>query len=275
MWPANASSSHLITFIAVTLLMSLGLAAFVIANPNLIGIASIVYVIPAVTAMALNMLHHKSAANIYQPAFYGTTRQSVAFAAAYPAAFAILVAAIALANGTAVVNSGNFPTVTELLAALVITLLWMAVAFGEEYGWRGFLLPALAARCGRLRATIIVGLVWALYHLPAAYLVNRSSADVWLICLIQSGLVFVTAFPLSYCYFQARGSIVGVLLFRSVWDIAQALILGSEGSRVRTFFVGSFTIFGTIPLTLALGVLAALAFGWILTKGTGTAKEKA
>ena len=158
----------------------------------------------------------------------------------------------------------------EMLAALVFTILLMVMAFGEEYGWRGFLLPALAARYGQLRATIIVGLIWAMYHLPADILVNKGSANPWLACLVQVASVFIMAFPLSYCYFQTKGSIAGVILFRAIWDIAHILVLGSENSEARTVLAGNYTLF-IIPLDLALGVFC-IAFA--ILRNDVAAKEK-
>jgi len=39
-------------------------------------------------------------------------------------------------------------------------------AMGEELGWRGFLLPRLQQRFDALTSSLIVGVVWALWHLP-------------------------------------------------------------------------------------------------------------
>ena len=44
-----------------------------------------------------------------------------------------------------------------------------AITYGEELGWRGYLLPELAERVGPVTATALVGVVWALYHAPALY----------------------------------------------------------------------------------------------------------
>ncbi|HEY3060356.1 MAG TPA: type II CAAX endopeptidase family protein [Chloroflexota bacterium] len=48
-------------------------------------------------------------------------------------------------------------------------LLVTAVLFGplgEEPGWRGYLLPLLERHVGLLRASLVVGVIWAAWHLP-------------------------------------------------------------------------------------------------------------
>jgi membrane protease YdiL (CAAX protease family) len=49
-------------------------------------------------------------------------------------------------------------------------LLWIVTfGFGEEIGWRGFALPTLQKNHSFLISTLVIGLVWALWHLPAFF----------------------------------------------------------------------------------------------------------
>jgi len=42
-------------------------------------------------------------------------------------------------------------------------------ATGEELGWRGFLLPRLGRHVGELPAAFLMGMLWALWHVPAFF----------------------------------------------------------------------------------------------------------
>jgi membrane protease YdiL (CAAX protease family) len=52
-----------------------------------------------------------------------------------------------------------------LASLLPITLLASLSALGEEFGWRGTLLPLLRP-LGEQRAALLSGLVWGVWHLP-------------------------------------------------------------------------------------------------------------
>ncbi len=56
--------------------------------------------------------------------------------------------------------------VTFINLVVVNPLLGIVVAFGEEYGWRGYLQDELV-KLGRVRGVLLVGVVWGIWHAPA------------------------------------------------------------------------------------------------------------
>lgn len=62
--------------------------------------------------------------------------------------------------------------VNSYLAALTLNALF---ALGEEIGWRGYLQPELeASGLGRVRAALVVGLIWGLWHASAILLLGHN-----------------------------------------------------------------------------------------------------
>jgi uncharacterized protein len=68
------------------------------------------------------------------------------------------------------INIGE-PTPGKPMGSLLAILTFVGVpigtllAFGEEFGWRGYLLPKLLP-LGEVKAALIVGLIWGPWHLP-------------------------------------------------------------------------------------------------------------
>lgn len=47
---------------------------------------------------------------------------------------------------------------------------------GEEFGWRGYALPALSQRLGWRGASLVLGVVWAVWHLPLFWMPGTAQA---------------------------------------------------------------------------------------------------
>jgi len=97
--------------------------------------------------------------------------------------------------------------------AIGIGALFLAIlTFGEEYGWRGYLLPKLLP-LGEVKAAVIVGLIWGLWHAPLL-LAGLNFADVN--PLASVGLFLVAAIAISLIFTRMYLAAGGAVLVAAV-----------------------------------------------------------
>jgi len=109
----------------------------------------------------------------------------------------------------------SIPLLQTILISIGLVFLFIPLGFGEEYGWRGYLLPRLLP-LGEVRGTIVLGLIWALWHLPVLML---RAHPLWLSIPFFVLLAVLLAFPFTWLYRAAGGSMIIVSLFHSSFDV--------------------------------------------------------
>lgn len=80
----------------------------------------------------------------------------------------------------AAISQGGFARAEVLTVGLMVKLVALNMILGplgEELGWRGFLQPELAARHGWLVASLAVGAVWFVWHVPL-WFVESPQAEI-------------------------------------------------------------------------------------------------
>ena len=63
------------------------------------------------------------------------------------------------------ISSNIFLISAGLQTVLLAPILAIVIAFGEEYGWRGYLQTELF-KFGRVRGVLLVGVIWGVWHWP-------------------------------------------------------------------------------------------------------------
>jgi membrane protease YdiL (CAAX protease family) len=110
-----------------------------------------------------------------------------------------------------------------MFVPLFIMKLVLDAGLGEELGWRGFLLPRLQSRYNALVSSIIVGVVWGLWHLPLFMLEGQSPTYEFgqaygVVPALLAYTVVVTipwAILFTWFYNNTRGSLLLAFVFHS------------------------------------------------------------
>jgi uncharacterized protein len=131
-----------------------------------------------------------------------------------PAAGIIAALGIELALGGTLPAS---PAAGRIGMALVQGALILIIGgpLGEEFGWRGYALPVLTTQVGWRGASLIVGCVWGLWHLPLFFIPGTAQAQMPIALFMASSVAMSVI--LARMAVNTRFSIIPALVFH--WAI--------------------------------------------------------
>lgn len=134
----------------------------------------------------------------------------------------------------------------SMLRILPLALIWPVFSsLGEEFGWRGFLLPVLRERYRPVTASLFVGVFWGLWHIPALWLVlGNSGSSFWVYVLIGGILAAVVhSVMMTWVYEKTGGSLLLMIWFH-YWITAAAILFGKPDLPFREGIVHASTSIG-------------------------------
>jgi len=135
---------------------------------------------------------------------------------------------------------GNFPAFGSLAEVFVFSFL--TIALGEESGFRGFSLPRFMKSRSAFSASLIVGVLHAIWHLPLVI-----GGEESLVFLVNP---FCAAFLFTWIFNHTNGSVFIAMLLHASSDAA--------GSFFGQMFSGSDALMNNIWLGVAFIAMAIL-----------------
>jgi len=125
-----------------------------------------------------------------------------------------------------------FPIIKEQPLSIVLVfvyLMFLEGPFGEEFGWRGFALNKMLGILNPIKASLILGFIWTIWHLPSFFITGTIQND-----LAKNGLLIAFLIYLIYTlslslfitivFIKTNRSVFAAILFHTVANFSHGLI---------------------------------------------------
>ncbi|MGB8383123.1 MAG: type II CAAX endopeptidase family protein [Dermatophilaceae bacterium] len=169
------------------------------------------------------------------------------------AAILALTALMLLAAWVSTMIGVPAPVVVATIPAAVFLFLFSIFpgsAVGEEIGWRGYALPHLQSGHSALAASLILGAIWGIYHLPL-FLIGSPLRPIGLFIPFALGCVIMSIFY-TWMYNGTGGSLFVAVLLHASTNLPLTIVYAPLEERV----LSAFWIFDAM-LVLAAATLIA------------------
>lgn len=177
--------------------------------------------------------------------------------------FSVLVPEVVFAPSVEPIPGLGLPTgVIGVVATLAVILALGATvnaifAFGEEFGWRGYLLWELAP-LGFWRASAAIGTIWGIWHAPAI-LEGYNYPSFPIVGVVAMVAVGVALSPV-YTYLVIRAeSVLAAALLHGVFNSSAGLVLAyavTDDALIRELVASPIGLAGVVSFAIAAGLIA-------------------
>jgi membrane protease YdiL (CAAX protease family) len=145
------------------------------------------------------------------------------------------------------------------LLSLFVYVFFLGGPLGEEPGWRGFALPRLQTMHGPLVGSLILGPLWALWHLPLFWVPawNTPPTILNIVLYVISAIAFTIV--MTWIFNNTKGSLLIAVLMHASFNTTFVILNLLFPASIVTDY-GS-----TVPVLIGYGAVALLVIA--LTRG--------
>jgi uncharacterized protein len=248
----------LLTFGFTWLILLPGILAsfqiFSLPFPNILLIA-IAQFGPSLTAFSLTYKKRGKPGVVY------LLRQSLNFRIPPPWIAAIFLLPLFISWGAWQINSilgTNIPASQILLNPILFiqTFLLTFSLYGpvpEEFGWRGYSLTLLEQKFGQLKGSLLLGLIWASWHLPLFFM--EGAPQSFMPVLPYFVMVIAFSVIMSWIYSGTNRNLLAALLTHTMFNFSIGLFPPME-------FVKGAVTSGFFYLSILYAIAAIIIYFW-------------
>ena len=155
------------------------------------------------------------------------------------------VAFLPLVGGTSPSWANGPDLAHSAVLFLIFLLLPLAAPLGEEIGWRGVALPHLLTRHSPLTASLILGVIWSIWHLPGVLAHPELRVPVpFLLSVVPLAVVF------TWLFLNSGGSLFVAVLFHAWYDLvldyAGAIVAPGDFGRMWWLILASESLMAVV-----------------------------
>jgi uncharacterized protein len=134
------------------------------------------------------------------------------------------------------------------LSVIIFFFVFFIGAIGEEVGWSGYVTDPLQNQHGAFKASIIIGFIWAIWHIIPYSQAHQTPIWIFWQCL---GTVFLRTI-MVWIFNNTHKSIFAMILFHTMINISPYLF-PSNGSHYDPFIFSILIIITAISITWLWG----------------------
>jgi len=128
-----------------------------------------------------------------------------------------------------------------ILFPAFFSVLFISGPFEEESGWRGYALSCLQAKFNALVSSFILGIVWALWHIPQFLIPGNGmfyKTPIWpfIPTVVAATILF------TWVYNNTNGSLLAMLLMHTTFNLSMFTFPVLDTSLGYVYVLGVFTV---------------------------------
>ena len=127
-------------------------------------------------------------------------------------------------------------------------MIYLLNALPEEYGWRGYALGAMLSHRSALVASLILGAIWGLWHLPLHFIDGSVQLAISVYQFVLQQMVLAVFY--SWLFNNTRGSVFVAILFHTIGNIMGAAVPHWTTDQGRWIGFGVLVVFAVVVVSI-------------------------